>query len=134
MPDQPEVLPSQVSYHVGPFDRFASRASSFVSRAWFFVACVLLVVVWAPSILILHDVDVWQLVINTITTIVTFLLVALLQNTQVRTDNATQQKLNAVAIALGELLDEHAAAGSERLREASRELHRSVGLEEHESS
>ena len=63
----------------GTFDRFAARASDFVSEAVFFLACVLLVVVWLPSYFVFRDVDTWQLVINTATTIVTFLLVALLR-------------------------------------------------------
>jgi len=50
-----------------------------------------------PSFLLLPDVDTWQLIINTITTIVTFLLVALLQNTETRAENATQRKLNAIS-------------------------------------
>jgi len=61
------------------------------------MVCVLLVVMWAPSYLLLPDVDTWQLIINTVTTIVTFLLVALLQNTQKRADEAIQHKLNTIA-------------------------------------
>jgi low affinity Fe/Cu permease len=90
-------LPSGVSADVGVFDRFAGHASRIASRAPFFAFCVLLVVIWAPTIFVLRDIDTWQLIINTITTIVTFLLVALLQNTQYRTDAATQHKLNAIA-------------------------------------
>lgn len=114
-----------------PFDRFASTVSTWVSRAWFFVACVLLVVIWAPSIVML-DVDTWQLIINTVTTIITFLLVALLQNTQTRSDAAIQKKLNAIADALADLMD---AAGSDsRLRHDRRELLWAVGLEDREST
>src|SRR4051812_15041566 len=90
-------MPSDVGERVGLFDRFAGTASNFVSRAPFFVLCVVLVVVWAPSYVIFRDVDTWQLIINTATTIVTFLLVALLQNSQSRSDQATQGKLNALA-------------------------------------
>ena len=39
------------------FDRFATRVSSFVSWAWFFVLCVLLVLLWAPLFLLLPDID-----------------------------------------------------------------------------
>src|SRR5438874_12912932 len=98
-------LPSQVSDEVGVFDRFADVASNVSSRAVFFAGCVALVVLWAPSIFVLHDVDTWQLVINTATTIVTFLMVALLQNSQTRSDHAVQHKLNAVADALANLMD-----------------------------
>lgn len=84
------------------FDRFASTASTFVSRAPFFAGCVLLVVVWLPSYFAFGSLDTWQLVINTATTIVTFLLVALLQNAQERFEKATNMKLDRILIALGE--------------------------------
>ena len=63
------------------FDRFAEAASEFASHAAFFIGCVLLVVIWVPSYFVLGNLNTWQLVINTATTIVTFLLVALLQRT-----------------------------------------------------
>jgi low affinity Fe/Cu permease len=90
-------MPSHVPASLSVFDRFATRVSRFVSQAWFFMVCVLLVAMWAPSYLLLPDVDTWQLIINTVTTIVTFLLVALLQNTQKRADEAIQHKLNTIA-------------------------------------
>ena len=62
----------------GPFDRFAERSAEFVSKAPFFAFCVVLVVVWAPSYFLVDDFDTYQLLINTPTTIITFLLVALL--------------------------------------------------------
>jgi low affinity Fe/Cu permease len=49
---------------------------------------VLVVVLWVPTLWVLPSVDTWQLLINTVTTIITFLLVALLQNTQSRADQA----------------------------------------------
>lgn len=75
------------------FDRFADWTAEVVAKAWFFIFCVLLVVCWVPSILILGSVDTWQLIINTVTTIITFLLVALLHNTQHRFENATNERL-----------------------------------------
>jgi low affinity Fe/Cu permease len=118
----------------GAFDRFAQAASSVASRAPFFAFCVGLIVVWFPSIAFLK-VDTWQLVINTATTIITFLMVALLQNTQTRTDEATQDKLNAIADALAKFM-EHAVEqhGDDRLNGAIRELRNSVGLEERETT
>ena len=73
------------------FDRFAEASADVVSRAPFFVACVLLVVVWAPSFWLFPSVDTWQLVINTATTVVTFLMVALLQNSQRCAEQAIHQ-------------------------------------------
>ena len=57
--DGQKTMPSEVGNHIGVFDRFATHASTFVSRAWFFVVCVLLVVIWAPSFLVLPDIDTW---------------------------------------------------------------------------
>ena len=94
---------------------------------------MLLVLLWAPSIFLLPDIDTWQLIINTITTIVTFLLVALLQNTQKRADEAVQHKLNAVADGLADLM-EALAEEHPRLRVVSTGLRHAVGLEERESS
>ena len=127
MPNDQETMPSDVSGEVGWFDRFSTATAGFVSRAWFFAACVALVVIWGPSYWLWGDFDTYQLAINTPTTIVTFLLVALLQNTQSRADAATQHKLNAVADALADLM-EH-----EHPRDA-RELRKAVGLEQRESS
>jgi hypothetical protein len=101
-----------------------------VSKAWFFIACTLLVVIWAPSFA-LFNIDTWQLIINTLTTIITFLLVALLQNTQKRADDALQHKLNAIADGLADLmrvLDN----GDGRLTDDRRELLAAVGLEDRE--
>jgi low affinity Fe/Cu permease len=126
-------MPSDVSSRLGFFDRFAGKASGFFSRAWFFAFCVLLVLVWAPSYFLIGTVDTWQLIINTATTIITFLMVALLQNSQTRADAAVQDKLNAVAAALAQLM-ETSAGESGKLRDATTELRESVGLEDRESS
>ncbi|MFI6866121.1 low affinity iron permease family protein [Nocardia sp. NPDC050406] len=129
----PVTMPSQVGSHLSVFDRFASRVARVTSKAWFFAFCVLLVLVWVPSILVLPSIDTWQLVINTATTIITFLLVALLQNTQDRSDEATQHKLNAVADGLADLMRELGRDYPE-LQGHRRELIDAVGLEERESS
>ncbi len=129
------VVPTDVSGTVGGFDRFADMASRVASRAWFFAFCVLLVVIWAPSILILKDVDTWQLIINTVTTIVTFLMVALLQNSQTRADLAVQHKLNAIADGLADLMTASARGDlRDSLERDVRELRAAVGLEAREST
>lgn len=130
--DQQAVMPSQVSGRIGLFDRFASATAAFASRAWFFAGCLLLVIVWAPTILF-FPIDTWQLIINTATTIVTFLLVALLQNTQTRSDAAVQQKLNAIADGLSDLM-RHIADGEPELNRDLRDLRAAVGLEDRESA
>ena len=129
--DKP-LRPSEVSGRVGIFDRFAGRTADIVSRAPFFAFCVLLLVVWAPTILFLN-LDTWQLLINTATTIITFLMVALLQNTQTRNDQATQHKLNAVADALADLM-QHIGGNDPKVARDIRELEEAVGLEDREST
>jgi low affinity Fe/Cu permease len=126
-------MPADVDGRLSVFDRFATYSGKLVSRAWFFVLCVLLVVLWAPSILVLGEIDTWQLIINTVTSIVTFLLVALLQNTQKRADDAMQQKLNAVADALSDLMGT-LAEDHPNLRRDREELREAVGLEDRESA
>ena len=62
--------------------------------AWAFLAAVLVILAWAVTGPIFHFTDTWQLVINTGTTIVTFLMVFLIQNTQNRDTEAIQVKLD----------------------------------------
>jgi low affinity Fe/Cu permease len=126
-------MPTGVTGELGYFDRFAARASVFVSRAIFFSLCVLLVVVWLPSYFLLNSLDTWQLIINTLTTIVTFLLVALLQNSQTRNDTATQDKLNAIAAGLADLV-EYIGKDDPQAKDLRRELLAAVGLEKRTSS
>lgn len=127
-----DVMPSGVSGKVSLFDRFATNTAEIVSRAWFFLACVLLVIIWAPTFAFM-TIDTWQLVINTITTIITFLLVALLQNTERRNGDALQHKLNAIADALADVMH-HLGNENEGLRDDEKELREAVGLEEREST
>ncbi len=131
-PDMPSSVTGQMSF----FDRFAEGASRFASRPWFFAGCLALILVWAPSVLVLPDVDTWQLIINTATTIVTFLMVALLQNSQRRADEATQHKLNAIADGLADLMSSLAKDHPQEaaLRKDLDELKKSVGLEHRESA
>jgi Flp pilus assembly protein TadB len=110
------------------FDRFAEASADVVSRAPFFVACVLLVVVWAPTFWLFPSVDTWQLVINTATTIVTFLMVALLQNSQRRAEQAIHQKLDAVADGLADFM-EHLGGDQPGFAKDIDDLRRAVGVE-----
>lgn len=76
------------------FRKSASRVSTWAGSAGVFLAAVLIVVIWAISGPLFHFSDTWQLVINTGTTIVTFLMVFLIQNTQNRDGKAVQIKLD----------------------------------------
>ena len=76
------------------FRRFAHRTSGAAGSSWAFVLAVLVIVIWAVSGPIFGFSDTWQLVINTGTTIVTFLMVFLIQNTQNRDAQALHLKLD----------------------------------------
>ena len=140
----PLLMPSEVSSRVGFFDRFAGLAARLASRAPFFAFCLLLVIAWLVQGVILmlsrgspHAFlsAQYQLEINTTTTIITFLMVALLQNSQTRTDQATQHKLNAIADGLADLM-EHLAAQSpdSSLQNDMTELRAAIGLESREGT
>jgi low affinity Fe/Cu permease len=80
---------------VGEFFRsFARRSSVFLGSPAAFVGAIAIVVGWAILGPVYHYSDTWQLVINTGTTIVTFLMVFLMQNTQNRDSKAIQLKLD----------------------------------------
>lgn len=76
------------------FRRVAHKVSNIVGSAWAFVAACLLIVVWAVTGPMFYFSDTWQLVINTGTTILTFLMVFLIQNTQNRDAKALHLKLD----------------------------------------
>jgi len=76
------------------FRRFAHATSGAVGTPWAFLLAVLIIVVWALTGPLFHYSDTWQLVINTGTTIVTFLIVFLIQNTQNRDARAIHLKLD----------------------------------------
>ena len=76
------------------FARFANATARITGSPQAFLACVVLVLVWAASGPVFHYSENWQLVINTGTTIVTFLMVFLIQNSQNRDSAAIQVKLD----------------------------------------
>jgi low affinity Fe/Cu permease len=82
------------------FDSFARKTSLWCGKPVVFLAAVLIVIVWAVTGPVFGFSDTWQLVINTGTTIVTFLMVFLIQNTQNRDALAVQVKLADLIIAV----------------------------------
>jgi low affinity Fe/Cu permease len=88
---RPPERPACVSHLFG---RIASATSQATGRASAFLAAAAIVVIWAVTGPIFHYSDTWQLVINTGTTIVTFLMVFLIQNSQNRDSAAIQVKLD----------------------------------------
>jgi low affinity Fe/Cu permease len=76
------------------FRKFAHRAAEMVGRSYAFLLAATVIAVWGLTGPIFHFSDTWQLVINTGTTIVTFLMVFLIQNTQNRDAHAIHLKLD----------------------------------------
>ena len=112
-----------------PFDRFVEAAHSAVSRAPFFFLCLAIVLAWALSLPLWVDVKAWQVAIHTVSSVLSLLLLVLLENSGRRAEEAAQEKLNVIAEALADLMasrardDEGLTRSVERLRDA-------VGLEE----
>jgi low affinity Fe/Cu permease len=116
------------------FTHFASRAAHVVGTPWVFAIAASSIVVWAALGPMLEFSEVWQLTVNTGTTIITFLMVFLIQNTQNRDSAAMQIKLDelirATRTAENSMLDleelteeelEHFRATYEKLAEQARE-------------
>ena len=88
------------------FGGFAASASGWLGSKWAFAAAGLIIALWAVTGPIFRYSDTWQLVINTGTTIVTFLMVFLIQNTQNRDARAINLKLNELIRAIDKARDQ----------------------------
>jgi low affinity Fe/Cu permease len=82
------------------FVKFATLTAKVAGKPWTFIACLGIVLVWAVTGPIFKFSETWQLVINTGTTIITFLMVFLIQNTQNRDGAAMQAKLDELVYAV----------------------------------
>ena len=89
------------------FEKAADRISEAAGAPVTWFVCCGLIVVWAASGPLLHFSDTWQLVVNTSTTIVTFLMVFLIQSTQNRDSKAMQTKLDELLRALKDARPEY---------------------------
>ncbi len=111
------------------FDRFVEAVYLKVSRPSFFFICVAIIVTWLVSAPLWADLKAWQYVIHTVASVITLLLLALLENAARRSEEASQEKLNVMAEALAALMRSRVAEDPE-LEDAVRKLTESVGLEE----
>jgi low affinity Fe/Cu permease len=111
------------------FDRFAEASSRFVSRGAFFAISLLLVLIWIPTIALFESVDTWQLVMNTVVSVLAFLLIALLQNSERRYDAALHHKIDAVLTGIADLMDHLEEEDPERARRHVDRLRTSVRIE-----
>jgi low affinity Fe/Cu permease len=114
---------------LSPFERFVEWANYRVSNAPFFFVIVVVVLLWLVSYPLFPDAKSWQVVIHTVGSVLTLLLLVLLENAGRRSQEAAQEKLNVLAEALSALMesrgrDDHA------LLEAAEQLREAVGLEE----
>ena len=114
------------------FRKFAHRTSAIVGSPWAFIVAVGIIVIWGVTGPIFHYSDTWQLIINTSTTIITFLMVFLIQNTQNRDATAIHLKLDellrAVKEARTDLVDLEDMTDEElsALQEEFRQMHEKV--------
>jgi low affinity Fe/Cu permease len=117
---------------VNRFDRFAEAVSKFVSKGWFFTAAVIVVLLWFPTLLLIPSIDTWQLVINTLTSVLAFLLIALLQNSERRYDDALHRKIDAISAGLADVMErvDRGEDGDSELREKAKSLRESIELEQ----
>jgi low affinity Fe/Cu permease len=122
--------PTELAERRSRFDTFAEAASRFVSEAAFFAISAVLVAVWVPTIWLFHSVDTWQLVLNTVTSVMAFLLIALLQNSERRYDRALHAKVDALAAALAVVIRHEVDSEDDDLRQALADLESAIGLEE----
>jgi low affinity Fe/Cu permease len=122
------------------FGEAANAVSRWTGSSWAFILAFTIIIVWAISGPIFGFSDTWQLVINTGTTIVTFLMVFLIQNTQNRDQRALQLKLDELLRAVQGAREAQFAGIEEKpeqaLEEAKEELRAECGLcatpEEHQ--
>jgi low affinity Fe/Cu permease len=115
------------------FTKFANVVAAGTGSPYAFIACVIFVLVWAITGPLFGFSDTWQLVINTSTTIVTFLMVFLIQSTQNRDNGALQAKLDELIRAVGEadnkfigiehLTDQELKAILDEVEENAHQLH-----------
>lgn len=83
------------------FTKFTTTVSTWLGRPWVFIAALGILIIWGISGPILGFSDTWQLIINTSTTIITFLMVFIIQNTQNRDNLAMNIKQDAIMRKLG---------------------------------
>ena len=112
-----------------PFERFVEAAYQRVSDAPFFFVCLAIVLVWLVSVPWWHDLKSWQVAIHTVASVLSLLLLVLLENASRRSGEAAQEKMNVLAEALAALMESRARNDPE-LDEAVKKLREAVGLEE----
>ncbi|MGR6531419.1 low affinity iron permease family protein [Brevundimonas sp. RM1] len=115
------------------FNHLANATAKLAGRPWTFIVCLAVVLIWAVTGPVFRYSETWQLVINTGTTIVTFLMVFLIQNTQNRDAAAMHAKMDeliyavkkadAAFIGIEHLTDKELAAILREVERRGRDIH-----------
>lgn len=113
----------------GPFEQFVEAVNQQVSRAPFFVLILTVLVLWVASYPLWPSSTKWELALHTGASVLSLLLLVLLENAGRRNQEAAQEKLNVLAEALSALMSSRAADDPD-LHEAVDKLRDAVGLEE----
>lgn len=112
-----------------PFERFVEAVHQRVSRAPFFMIILAALILWAASFPLWSSSTKWELALHTGASVLSLLLLVLLENAGRRAEEAAQEKLNCLAEALSELMSSRAQEDPE-LQKSVEKLRQAVGLEE----
>jgi len=111
------------------FERFVESVNRLVSAPGFFVVAVAIVVAWFVSVPFWADLKYWMAAIHTVSSVLSLLLLVLLENSGRRAEEAAQEKLNVLAEGLAALMESR-GRDDPKLDEATERLREAVGLEE----
>lgn len=114
------------------FDEVAEKAASVISGTPFFFVCVALTLAWLPLLGVMGS-EPAQFLLQSVIAVVTLLMVALLQNSQKRSESAVNLKLDAIAEGIAHLMAHHTGRDND-LEDNIDKLAKAVGLEERLSS
>jgi low affinity Fe/Cu permease len=128
MTDRPALATRRGEDDRSLFDRFVEGAYQHVSRAPFFAIIVALILAWLASRPLWSDAKAWQVALHTVGTVISLLLLVLLENAGRRSEEAAQEKLNVLADALADLMESR-AQDDPALTESVERLREAVGLE-----
>lgn len=111
------------------FEKFVEAVQRQVSQAPFFLVCLAIVLAWLVSAPLWPDLKQWQVAIHTVASVMSILLLVLLENAGRRSEEAAHEKLNVLAEGLAELMESRSRTDPE-LEQATRKLREAIGLEE----
>ena len=129
---QPREARKEAREDPGLFARVAERIHGQVAHPWFFAFCVLLIALWAASYPLFKSSLSWEASIHTAASVITLIVLGLVENSARRTEQAMQEKLNVLAEALAALMESRGADDHRLLEEVER-LREAVGLEDRAS-